>query len=312
MDLPKEVQIKYSGVSGGIAGCFTRMICQPLDVVKIRLQLQVEPIDVISRSSKYRTIPQTVVRIFAEEGVMAFWKGHVAAQMLSMMQGLTQFAFYERFNRVLRESTLFEGHDRTRNFVCGAGSGSFATLIVMPLDVIRTRFVAQDSVGIYRNTLHAFEQIRYQEGIRGLYRGLGPAILQSAPLTGGQFMFYNLFGNVTKRIKDMPSEAMLAPIELLGCGALSGICTKLLLYPLDLTKHRLQIQGFSKGRQTFGQHFVCSNMLQCMHKTACEEGVRGLYKGISPGLLKVGFSSAIFFTVYDEMLYVLNRKHNNY
>lgn len=307
MDRPKEDQVRYAGLAGGLTGCTTRTLCQPFDVIKIRLQLQVEPIHSGSQTSKYRSIPQTIGTIYREEGIIAFWKGHNTAQVLSLTQGVAQFTFYERFNHILRELALFDGHDRIRNFVCGACSGSFAAFTIMPLDVIKTRLVSQDSAGGYKNAFHAARSIFKYEGIRGMYRGLAPAIMQTAPLTGGQFMFYNLFGNALKRMESLPQDALLAPTDLMVCGALSGLCTKLLVYPLDLVKRRLQIQGFSKGRRTYGRHFSCRNMFQCIYRVVRTEGFLGLYKGLSSSLLKASITSAIFFTIYDKLLYLLNK-----
>ncbi|XP_055535266.1 mitochondrial thiamine pyrophosphate carrier-like [Wyeomyia smithii] len=307
MDRAKETRIKYAALAGGMTGCITRCICQPLDVLKIRLQLQVEPISTHSQISKYRSIVQTVSCIYKEEGLLAFWKGHNPAQVLSLVYGVAQFSFYARLNVVLRDITLLESHDRARNFICGACSGSFAAFLIMPLDVIRTRLVSQDPGKGYRNTFQAVKMIYQIEGVRGLYRGLGPAMLQIAPLTGGQFMFYNLFGTFVKRLEHLPENAVLPPTELFVCGGLAGLCTKLLVYPLDLVKKRLQIQGFARNRQTFGQHFIANHMLQCLYEVAQYEGLRGFYKGLSPSLLKAGFTSAFYFAIYDQLLSVFNK-----
>ena len=254
--------------------------------------------------------PQSVACIYREEGLLAFWKGHNPAQVLSLVYGVAQFSFYERFNRVLRELPLLDGHDQARQFVCGACSGSFAALTIMPLDVIRTRLVSQDPGRGYQNALQGLGEIYRYEGVRGLYRGVGPAMLQIAPLAGGQFMFYNLFGRVVKRLEGLSPEAQLPSGELFVCGGLAGLCTKLLVYPLDLTKKRLQIQGFAQSRQTFGQHFVCRHMLHCLVQVGRFEGVRGLYKGLLPSLLKAGCTSAFYFTIYDTLLLLFNSERS--
>lgn len=307
MDRPKDDRANYTALAGGLTGCITRFICQPLDVLKIRLQLQVEPIHSRSEISKYRSIAQSVSCIYREEGLFAFWKGHNPAQVLSLVYGVAQFSFYERFNVVLRDLETFEGHDRARNFVCGACSGSFAALVIMPLDVIRTRVISQDPGKGYRNVVQAVGTIYRVEGVRGLYRGLGPALLQIAPLTGGQFMFYNMFGNVIKRLERLPENETLPPTELFFCGGLAGLCTKLVVYPLDLAKKRLQIQGFAQNRQTFGQHFVANHMLHCLYQVCRNEGFRGLYKGLNPSLLKAAFTSAFYFAIYDQLLLLFNK-----
>uniref|UniRef100_A0A182QBW5 Mitochondrial thiamine pyrophosphate carrier n=1 Tax=Anopheles farauti TaxID=69004 RepID=A0A182QBW5_9DIPT len=306
MDREKHRDTRYAGLAGGATGCITRFICQPLDVLKIRLQLQVEPIKSSASQSKYRSIGQSIACIYREEGLLAFWKGHNPAQVLSLVYGVAQFSFYERFNRLLRDLPPLEGHDQVRQFLCGACSGSFAALTIMPLDVIRTRLVSQDPGRGYRNAFQGLSEIYRHEGVRGLYRGSGPAMLQIAPLAGGQFMFYNLFGTLTKRARGLTAEAQLSSGELFVCGGLAGFCTKLLVYPLDLTKKRLQIQGFGGNRQTFGQHFVCRHMFHCLVQVGRGEGIRGLYKGLLPSLLKAGFTSAFYFTIYDSLLLLFN------
>lgn len=65
----------------------TRFLCHPLDVLKIRFQLQVEPISRYSAASKYRTVSQTFSCIVREESPAALWKGHVSAQILSGIYG---------------------------------------------------------------------------------------------------------------------------------------------------------------------------------------------------------------------------------
>ncbi|XP_055607897.1 mitochondrial thiamine pyrophosphate carrier-like [Uranotaenia lowii] len=306
MDRKKNEQVHYAALCGGLTGCITRFVCQPLDVLKIRLQLQAEPISTYSAVSKYRSVPHAIACIYKEEGLLAFWKGHNPAQVLSLLYGVAQFSFYERFNGLLREVPYFEEHNRTRNFFCGAVSGTYAALVIMPLDVIRTRMVAQDSGRGYRNAFHAISEISRKEGVRGLYRGLGPAILQVAPLTGGQFMFYNMFGSVYRSFATLPDNSQLPPTALLVCGALAGLSTKLIVYPLDLAKKRLQIQGFAKDRQTFGKHFVCKGIFQCLFAVTTNEGFRSLYKGLIPTLLKAGATSAMYFPIYDMLLRFLN------
>ncbi|XP_058054391.1 mitochondrial thiamine pyrophosphate carrier-like [Anopheles bellator] len=306
MDREKNETSSNSGIAGGAAGCITRFICQPLDVLKIRFQLQVEPLSEQHVTSKYRTIAQSTRLVYREEGLRAFWKGHNPAQVLSIIYGMAQFSSYERFNHVMRTIDVFERHHNVRNFISGAASGTVATVITLPLDVVRTRLISQDPGRGYRSSVQGLKLIYLHEGVRGLYRGLGPSVLQIAPLTGGQFMFYNIFGSMFRQYFNISTSETLPAIELFICGGLAGICTKLLVYPLDLAKKRLQIQGFAKSRQTFGRHFVCDNMFHCLYSIARQEGFIGLYKGLYPALLKACFMSAFYFAIYDEMVLILN------
>lgn len=306
MDREKNETSSNAGIAGGFAGCITRFICQPLDVLKIRFQLQVEPVSEDHMTSKYRTIVQSTRLVYKEEGLRAFWKGHNPAQVLSIIYGVSQFSSYEHLNHLLRKFKTFEEHQNVRNFSCGALSGTVATVITLPLDVVRTRLISQDPNRGYKNSVQGLKLIYGLEGVKGMYRGLSPSVLQIAPLTGGQFMFYNIFGSMFRQYFNISASETLPAIELFICGGLAGLCTKLLVYPLDLAKKRMQIQGFAKSRQTFGRHFVCDSMFNCMYNIVKQEGFVGLYKGLYPALLKACFMSAFYFAIYDEMVWILN------
>ena len=59
-------------VAGAISGAVARFIIGPLDVLKIRFQVQVEPISTVRQSaSKYTSIPQAFRLILKEEGIQA-------------------------------------------------------------------------------------------------------------------------------------------------------------------------------------------------------------------------------------------------
>jgi solute carrier family 25 (mitochondrial thiamine pyrophosphate transporter), member 19 len=194
-------------IAGGASGAVTRFFCQPLDVLKIRFQLQVEPVCHQMQTSKYKSVSQAVRLMLREEGIPAFWKGHNPAQLLSICYGISQFWCYEQFNVYAKHSNYLSEAHGTRHFLCGGLAGACGTIIATPLDVVRTRLVAQDNSKGYRNSTQGIRMIYRQEGMRGLFRGMGPSLLQVAPLTGAQFTFYNLFGDTLKQMLGMaPTE----------------------------------------------------------------------------------------------------------
>lgn len=64
----------------------------------------------------------------------------------------------------------------TESAIAGAGAGLVGATVTCPLDVIKTKLQASSN-SRYRGLVHTFEQILVDEGVRGLYRGLGPTIL---------------------------------------------------------------------------------------------------------------------------------------
>lgn len=73
-------------VAGGLAGACARLIVGPLDVVKIRMQVQLEPVS-CSLNSKYTGLRQALVSIVKDEGVKVSLKPQFA---LSTTPGLAR------------------------------------------------------------------------------------------------------------------------------------------------------------------------------------------------------------------------------
>ncbi|CAE1329560.1 SLC25A19 [Acanthosepion pharaonis] len=127
---------------------------QPLDVIKIRLQLQVEPVSRKSPKSKYFGFSHVFSSMLHEEGIRSLWKGHIPAQFLTVFYGLVQFSSFEFFTKISYE--LMPNHFTERlqpvnHMICGSLAGGVSTIVVQPMDVIRTRFIAQGEPKIYNH-----------------------------------------------------------------------------------------------------------------------------------------------------------------
>lgn len=94
-------------------------------------------------------------------------------------------------------------------------------------------------------------------------------------------------------------------MESLVCGSSSGVASKVIVYPLDMAKKRLQVQGFESARVQFGATQQYSGLLSCLVRVARTEGVRGLYKGLTPGLLKAAVVAGCNFSVYEQVCHML-------
>lgn len=94
-----------------------------------------------------------------------------------------------------------------------------------------------------------------KEGALSLYHGLSPTLIQIGPYTGCQFAIYKfLIGLYNQSFGDNG-----AGIKSLTCGAVAGAVGKTLVYPLDLGKKRMQIQGFCHKHQYKG-YFIAQSV----------------------------------------------------
>ncbi|KAL4687601.1 hypothetical protein H8959_019729 [Pygathrix nigripes] len=135
-------------VAGSVSGLVTRALISPFDVIKIRFQLQHERLSRSDPNAKYHGILQASRQILQEEGLTAFWKGHIPAQILSIGYGAVQFLSFEMLTELVHRGSVYDAREFSVHFVCGGLAACMATLTVHPVDVLRTRFAAQETASL--------------------------------------------------------------------------------------------------------------------------------------------------------------------
>ncbi|XP_063281548.1 mitochondrial thiamine pyrophosphate carrier [Pelobates fuscus] len=287
--------------AGSLSGLVTRALISPLDVVKIRFQLQIESFSGDGVRGKYRGILQAAGVILREEGLKGFWKGHIPAQLLSVSYGAVQFVSFEMFTEFCHTSMSLDPRSPSVHFLCGGLSACSATLTVQPLDTLRTRFAAQGEPKVYQNLRQAIAIMYKTEGLFTFYRGLFPTLIAVFPYAGLQFSFYNLLKRTWQLVapSDQTNKRGIDNFGNLLCGSGAGVISKSVTYPLDLIKKRLQVGGFEQARQAFGEVRTYRGLTDCLRRIRREEGLRGLFKGLSPSLLKAAVSTGLTFFSYE-------------
>src|SRR5271170_3920850 len=104
-----------TAIAGGLAGLTSRFVIAPLDVIKIRLQLQTR------RGTTYRSAIHASKTIVAQEGLTALWKGNIPAELLYVSYSMVQFVAYREAHIVLEKAQVPTSY---RSFVAGACAGT--------------------------------------------------------------------------------------------------------------------------------------------------------------------------------------------
>ncbi|RUS90728.1 hypothetical protein EGW08_001532 [Elysia chlorotica] len=293
--------------AGAVSGALSRAIIQPLDVLKIRFQLQVEPLNKAA-DPKYYGMLQASRKIIGEEGIKAMWKGHIPAQILSIAYGVAQYGSFEFLTQKVWHylpETLTTTYRPITHTICGGLSGCMGAAFVHPVDVIRTRFVAQGEPKVYKNLIHAIQSIMVKDGIQGYYRGLVPAVSLVGPQMAAQFGLYAFFSRMWDNSVKKLVPAIPSSVDHFICGSGAGFFAKLFVYPLDVVKKRLQVQGFEEARQSFGVVRKYNGIFHCFFVSLRDEGVQFMFKGLSPSLLKSSAVAGINFCVYEYCCLIL-------
>ena len=85
-------------------------------------------------------------------------------------------------------------------------------------------------------------------------------------------------------------------------GALSGIVSKTAVYPMDVVRKRLQVQGPSRKDYIIDSipEYATRSWFKCMKLIVEQEGVGSLYKGLTVSLIKVAPAISLTFMVYEK------------
>jgi hypothetical protein len=138
------------------------------------------------------------------------------------------------------------------------------------------------------------------EGIPGFFRGIVPSLAQVAPYTGLQFACYHFLNRIWGRYFNAQGTESGGAFV---CGALAGTFAKTLLYPLDLVRHRLQVNSFV--RRGFGKTTQYKGMIRTILGVIKHESMLGLYKGLAPSMLKAAANSGCSFLFYEKTCDIL-------
>lgn len=200
----------------------------PLDVVKIRMQLQTHRTHfgfrtVETSDIKYSNIRQALKRIVREEGIRGLYKGNMPAEYLYLSYSAVEFWAYKELEQKFEAIDLNHKVPHTvKTFGSGMIAGCIATAATYPFDLLRTRFAVNKgpqmvSASFYflnckANILYvrkkyntsvtqAMMDIYHKEGPKGFYRGLWPAIIQIMPYMGLLFSSYDVFAKSFKKLR---------------------------------------------------------------------------------------------------------------
>jgi hypothetical protein len=191
----------------------------------------------------------------------------------------------------------------SHKFLAGAMAGTAACLACYPLDLVRTRLTTElEGQEHYRGIVDAFRKIWAEEGFLGFYSGVGATLFVAVPSFAISYTVYGtlkeytlddeLFYNL-RRIDADSGETKLGFGLTILCGAASGILATLVTFPMDTIRRRMQIQNL---------HVPADQRLssrQQLSHLVMKEGLRSLYRGLTPEILKVIPMVGTMFVVYE-------------
>ncbi|KAK5988812.1 Mitochondrial oxaloacetate transport protein [Cladobotryum mycophilum] len=186
-------------------------------------------------------------------------------------------------------------------FIAGAIAACGAVTVTHPAEVLKIRQQLQGELQAkghqpttYRGPIHGISVIVRNEGIRGIYRGLGAAYIYQVLLNGSRLGFYEPMRKTLASFLLKNENAQNLGINVF-CGAASGIIGAAAGSPFFLVKTRLQ--SYSPTAPVGTQHHY-RNAWDGLRQIYRGEGFGGLYRGIGAAMVRTGCGSSVQLPTY--------------
>ncbi|KAI1115759.1 mitochondrial folate carrier protein [Nemania sp. NC0429] len=306
-------------IAGLTAGSVATLVVHPLDIVKTRMQ--------IHRSQGATSPALTTVSVIrtltsAPRPVAALYRGLVPNLLGNGSSWASFFFFKARAENAIvalkgrspdDDGGLAAALTPRDYFVASGVAGMFTQVLTNPVWVLKTRMLSSDrgAAGAYPSMWAGAAQLWRTEGWRGFYRGLGIGLF-GVSHGAVQFAVYDPLkqmyirrwrgrspghpdglGEQQQQQQRMTNEATLviSSVSKLVAGAVT--------YPYQVIRSRLQNYD---AEERFGR-----GIRGVVKRTWAEEGWRGFYRGIIPGVVRVMPATWVTFLVYENTKFHLPR-----
>ncbi|KAG6548617.1 hypothetical protein Mapa_010106 [Marchantia paleacea] len=271
-------------LSGAIAGAFSRTCVAPLETIRTHLMV----------GSGGQTVPAVFNHIVGQEGWRGLFRGNgVNVIRVAPSKAIELFAY----DTVKKFLTAKEGGKDKIPFpiapVAGATAGVCSTLVMYPLELLKTRLTIQR--GVYDNLVHAIVKICKEEGPRELYRGLTPSLIGVIPYAATNYFAYD---TLRKLYKKYTKQERVGNLATLCIGSTSAAMSSACTFPLEVARKQMQL-GAVSGR------VVYKNLLHALTSILEQQGPSGLYRGLAASCFKLIPAAGISFMCYEGMKQIL-------
>lgn len=307
-------------------------LTSPLDVLKTRLQSDFYQTQLrslqeqhpIGRKHTVTRIPraayfhlketfQILGSIYQHEGFRALFRG-LSANLIGVVPARSiNFYVYGNGKRILNERFNPEGKENvwSIHLVAAAIAGIATGTATNPIWLVKTRLQLDKNKASgdpnrgrqYKNSWDCVKQTVRHEGIKGLYRGLSASYLGVTESTLQWVLYERMKLSLARRearrlatpgykqtwVDDTEEWAG----KFTAAAAAKGFAAAI-TYPHEVVRTRLR-QAPTTISEAGLVTIKYTGLVQCFKLVAKEEGMRGLYGGMTPHLLRAVPSAAIMF-----------------
>ncbi|KAJ4727581.1 Mitochondrial substrate carrier family protein [Melia azedarach] len=275
--------VVYHFGTSGTAVAVATAVTHPLDVLKVRLQMQL-----VGQKGPLTGMGQLFVQILKNEGPKSLYLGLTPALARSALYGGLRLGLYEPSKYAC--DWAFESTNILVKIASGAFAGATATALTNPTEVLKVRLQMNSSLK-QRGPIAEMRKIVSEEGIKALWKGVGPAMARAAALTASQLATYDESKRILIRWTPLEEGFHLHLIS----STVASIVSTLMTAPVDMVKTRLMLQQESRKIGSY------KNGFHCAYQVMRTEGPRALYKGGFAIFARLGPQTTITFILCEKL-----------
>lgn len=287
-------------VSSQFASAVATTLFYPLDLVRTRFMSQDGSTQRQHNNRTYTSIFRAFRVIAQEEGVRQLFRGcSVAVGGSVVAWGLYMYLYRALCN--FTEQTSYASRSAI-SIACSM----LSSLLTSPIFLVKSRMqleeVARNTT--YRTLRGSVQHMVRTSGVRSLWRGVSMQLLLVFPnalsIPTYDFLKRNLLQWQDKSL----TTRDLSVVEVCLCSTLAKLFVLVLAHPLMTTRVRMQDQRAAAASMHYHRP------LQSMSTILRVNGVRGLYRGFSAGMMHTFPRSLVHFIVYEKTLtYLCHHGH---
>ncbi|GAY40830.1 hypothetical protein CUMW_054860 [Citrus unshiu] len=240
-----------------------------LDVLKVRLQMQF-----VGQKGPLNGMGRLFLQILKKEGPKSLYLGLTPALTRSILYGGLRLGLYEPSKYAC--DWAFGSTNILVKIASGAFAGATATALTNPTEVLKVRLQMNSSMK-QSGSIAEMRRLISEEGIRALWKGVGPAMARAAALTASQLATYDESKRILIRWTSLEEGFHLHLIS----SAVAGTMSTLITAPVDMVKTRLMLQRESRKVGSYKNGFHCAYQHQSCHNSFSLSGLSLIQKCIA-------------------------------
>lgn len=286
-----DTPFSSSFIAGGIAACGAVTVTHSFETIKIRLQLQGELQSKSEAQRLYRGVWHGMSVVYRNEGFKGLLRGLNCAYIYQILLNGCRLGFYDPIRTSVNSIVLHRdlSHKNAAdskalqslpvNIFAGASSGIIGAMAGSPFFLTKTRlqsyspFLPVGTQHHYRNAWDGLSQIYRAEGVKGLYRGVIPAMVRTG--FGSSVQLPTYFFAKRRLVRHLGMEE--GPTLHLMSSAASGFVVCCVMHPPDTVMSRMYNQTGN----------LYSSAFDCLYRTIKTEGPLAVYKGFFAHLARI-------------------------